>query len=601
MTETDPFAGVPAPLRSSLEKRGFTHLTAVQAAVVAALKEGTDGGRNLRISSQTGSGKTVALGIALAQAVTAPGEAPVGPRALVITPTRELAAQVQAELAWLYEESEGVEVDVVTGGTDVRREKQRLRRRARVLVGTPGRLLDHMTSGALNVSGIREVVLDEADQMLDMGFKDELDAIVARMPADRRSHLLSATFPPEVERLARSFQSSALHLEGTALGKANADIEHVAYLVRPSQRYEAVVNLLLEGLGDRCLIFVRTRADTADLCARLAGDGFGALPFSGELPQAQRTRTLEAFRNGIIRVLVATDVAARGIDVPDIGMVIHADIAKDPDVYTHRSGRTGRAGKTGRSLVVVPINAQARMFRLFREARIDARWEAVPNPKKIRQGVTKTARRALYEQLASTELTESELTYAQNLLEKQPPANVVAMLLRMSEPALPREPFELVNAEPRAWNPEGARPANSAPRSRGPVSYVQFSMSWGSDEGATASRCMSHACRRSGITRHSVGAINVQEGSTIIEVDASVAREFEQRCRKPDARDPDVHIVRVGAHGSETRAAPGRVEPGEHADRRPPRREFTRPGNATPRVKRTPRPARTPAQSTTSS
>src|SRR5688572_754257 len=282
MIPEDTFAGGPAPLRAALEKRGFAQLTKVQAAVVAAITEGLDGGRNLRISSQTGSGKTVAIGIALAQTVceaNADGaRTNSGPRALIITPTRELAAQVQTELDWLFEAVPDVRVDVVTGGTDVRQEKVRLRRGARILVGTPGRLLDHIRSRALDCSGVREVVLDEADQMLDMGFKDELDAIVARMPAERRSHLVSATFPPEVERLARSFQSSALHLEGTALGQANADIEHIAYLVRPSQRYEAIVNLLLEGLGDRCLIFVRTRLDTAELCERLAGDGFGALP-----------------------------------------------------------------------------------------------------------------------------------------------------------------------------------------------------------------------------------------------------------------------------------------------------------------------------------
>jgi len=548
----DPFAGVPATLRAAFDKRGYTQLTRVQAAVLAALGNGASG-QNLRISSQTGSGKTVAIGLALAERLCeAPAEgaaepARVGPAALVITPTRELAAQVQSELEWLFEAQPGVDVDVVTGGTDVRREKQRLRRPARVIVGTPGRMLDHIRSRALDPSSVREVVLDEADQMLDMGFKDELDQIVASLPAERRSHLVSATFPPEVERLAQHFQGNALRVEGTALGQANSDIAHTAYLIRPRQRYEAVVNLLLDSWGERCLIFVRTRAETAELCEALAGDGFGALPFSGELPQAQRTRTLDAFRNGTINILVATDVAARGIDVPGIGMVIHADIPKDTDIYTHRSGRTGRAGTTGKSHIIVPVNAQARVHRILRGAGVEAQWEQVPSPKKIRQGITKATRRRLYERLEGAEFGEAELAYAQNLLDKQPPANVVAMLLRMAEPPLPREPMELPPTEPRAWEPRTRPDApmgrNALPRpSR--VGYVRFSLSWGQSRGATASRCLSHVCRRAGINRDLIGAIDVGEDSTSIEIAEDAANEFEQRCRKPDPRDPHVRIVR---------------------------------------------------------
>jgi ATP-dependent RNA helicase DeaD len=593
----DAFAGVPAPLRAALERRGFGQLTAVQTAVVSAITGGQDGGRNLRISSQTGSGKTVAVGIALAQTLCDPADAGVGPRALIITPTRELAAQVQSELEWLFESAHGVRVDVVTGGTDVRREKLRLRERAKILVGTPGRLLDHIRSRALDTSNIREVVLDEADQMLDMGFKDELDAIVASLPAERRSHLVSATFPPAVRRLAESFQGSALQLEGTVLGQANSDIEHIAYLIRPRQRYAAVVNLLLESWGERCLIFVRTRADTAELCESLANDGLGALPFSGELAQAQRTRTLDAFRNGTIKILVATDVAARGIDVPDIGMVIHAEIPKDTDIYTHRSGRTGRAGKTGKSLIIVPISAQARVNRMLREARVQVRWEPIPSPKKILQGVTKATRRVLYERLEGAEFSEAELTYAQNLLDKQTPAHVVSMLLRMAETPLPRQPMDVPAAEPRAWEPgprvavaprNGHTPHAGAPKRSG--AYARFLVSWGTKQGATASRCMSHVCRRGGIASHMVGAIEVNFESTTIEVSEEVAADFEQRCKTPDARDPHVRISRqLGAMPPARSPAP-RAEHGSYEFKRPypphpPREDFAGP-NTGPRVKR---------------
>jgi ATP-dependent RNA helicase DeaD len=589
----DPFLGVPAPLRHALEKRGFTQLTAVQSAVLGSIVEGRDADRNLRISSQTGSGKTIALGLALAARVLEPRAEAPGPVALIITPTRELAAQVQSELGWLYEAAGHVRVEVVTGGTDVRGEQRRLRARPVILVGTPGRLLDHIRSRALNVSGVREVVLDEADQMLELGFRDELDAILAALPEERRSHLVSATFPPAVRDLAESFQKDALRLEGTALGQANADIEHIAYLIRPRQQYDAIVNLLLENWGERCLIFVRTRADTAELCEALAGDGFGALPFSGELAQAQRTRTLDAFKNGIIRVLVATDVAARGIDVPDIATVIHADLAKASDVYTHRSGRTGRAGKTGRSLSIVPVNAQVRMHRLLRDAGINARWEPVPSPKKIRQGVTKATRRIFYEKLASAEFSEAELAYAKNLLEKQAPERVVSLLLRMAEPPLPREPADVPPTEPRAWAPaNGARPSTLPPRPRNGSSsgYTRFSISWGSRHGANAARCMSHVCRRGGITRHAIGAIDIGLETSSVEVSDEFAAEFERRCRKPDPRDKHVHITLEGA------APPRHSAPPERHDAR----GFTPHGSRSapppgPRVKRAARGPRGPS------
>ncbi len=189
--DADVFAAIPAPLRAAMHRRGFTQLTAVQQAALAPGLEG----RNLRISSQTGSGKTVALGLVLADALLADRTSRRGPVVLVITPTRELAIQVRGELTWLFADVGHVDIEVVTGGIDIRGDHRRLVRRPRVLVATPGRLLDHMRSNAVDCSDVAHVVLDEADQMLDMGFRDDLEAIVAELPENRRSHLVSATFP----------------------------------------------------------------------------------------------------------------------------------------------------------------------------------------------------------------------------------------------------------------------------------------------------------------------------------------------------------------------------------------------------------------------
>lgn len=474
MSTLDPFAGVPGPLRTALERRGFTSLTPVQRAVL----DGDPEGHDLRISSQTGSGKTVAVGLALAQCLMAELEQssaarPRGPVALIITPTRELAVQVRDELRWLLAELPRLNVDVVTGGTDLGGERRMLRRPPAILVGTPGRLLDHVRNEVIDCSGVGHVVLDEADRMLEMGFREELEAIIDALPTERRSHLVSATFSGLVRRIADRFQGRTLHVQGTALGEANDDIDHIAQVVLPNQRYGALVNALLLAQGERVLVFVDRRSDASNLAEDLAGDGFAALPFSGDLSQAQRTRTLHAFRTATIQVLVSTDVAARGIDVPDISMVVHMTAPQDPDAYTHRSGRTGRAGRRGRSLLLVPPRGRGYVERLLSAARVQVEWQPVPTPAKVRKAITKRTRKQLHAQLDAEEgPTEKTLQYATQLLEGRDAATVVATLLELAEPRLPREPIEVDVISPgsdrRERDERSARDGGRRPAARGP-------------------------------------------------------------------------------------------------------------------------------------
>ena len=495
----DPFSAAPPQLRAALARQGFTSLTAVQRAVLDA----ESAGRDLRISSQTGSGKTVALGLLLAPSLVTEGAArtaarrPAGPAALLIAPTRELAVQVGAELRWLYADLSGVAVAVVTGGTDPVRERSTLERGPAFVVGTPGRLLDHIRRGALDVSGVAHVVLDEADQMLDMGFREDLDAIVDHLPAERRAHVVSAMFPPAVRAFAGRFQPNALHVEGTRLGAANEDIAHVAHLVRPTDRYATLVNLLLRSLGQRTLVFVRRRVDATEVAERLTEDGFSAAAFSGELSQVQRTRTLHAFRNGTLQALISTDVAARGIDIPGISSVVHLDLPTDGATYTHRSGRTGRAGQKGLSVLLVPTTEHRRVEQLFARAPFELSWQPPPTAAEVRKAHTKRTRRRLHGLLdasADPQREESggdvvEATtpgsgdppldkhreYAKRLLEERDATEVVAALLALSEPPLPRDPIaiEAVRASgprerdrrpPRHRGDDGRRRSHQKPR-----------------------------------------------------------------------------------------------------------------------------------------
>ena len=412
-------------------------------------------------------------------------------------------------------------------------------RRQPLLVGTPGRILDHLRSGALDLGGVAHVVLDEADQMLDLGFREELEAIVDRLPAQRASHLISATFPSGVRRLADSFQHDAMHLEGTRLGAANEDIDHIAQMIRANQQYSAIVNNLLVLQGERCLIFVRRRTDAAEVAEMLAKDGFSAMPLSGDLPQATRTRTLNLFRHGLLETLVATDVAARGIDVPDVAVVLHVDMPTDSHIYTHRSGRTGRAGRRGRSILLVPHAAERRVRRVLRDAKVTARWGTPFNAKSTRKAVSKRFRRRLGKQLEDGEAQpEDRQKFAARLLARYDAELLVSHLLGLAEPALPCEPKELDTKAPAPRSP-GRRP--------NPSRFIKFFINWGFQSDVTPAKLLAHVCRRGDVNSGSVGSMDIGPHSSTFEVLADAAADFERKARKPDTRDPHVHISRFRA------------------------------------------------------
>lgn len=554
-----PLAAAPAALLAALTKRGFEKLTPVQEAVANA----DDGARDLRISSQTGSGKTVAIGFALADKLVAPDR--VGPTTLVIAPTRELAMQVRDELAWLFAGTLDARCEVVTGGTNLDRERIRLRRKPSVVVGTPGRLLDHLRRGGLDISSVSQLVLDEADQMLDLGFKDELDGILEHLPAERRTHLVSATFPRAVLELADRFQNEPLLIEGNAPGEAHADIEHVACRIGAREHYQATVNLLLLAGEERTLIFVRTREETARMADKLAADGFGALPLNGDLAQSQRTRTLNAFRNGSIKVLVATDVAARGIDVPAVTMVIHVEIPIDAATYVHRSGRTGRAGQKGRSVLLVPKARAGRSHRMFGHLGIEPRWTWPPTAQNITKKQLERAEAAALSTLtAGVAATPEKRASAANLLRERDPIEVVAMLLGKSVTA-PRAPFELHPPAPpqdrhqgprlgadRRGSP-GAQPSwkdgPHEPAKRPEHGFVRFRINWGARGGANPRRILAHVCRRGGVDNRQVGSISMNTTWSTFEVAQQVADDFARRVQRRDKRDPHLVIHRETFRG----------------------------------------------------
>lgn len=388
--------------------------------------------------------------------------------------------------------------------------------------------------------------------MLDMGFREDLETILEAASGEHRTHLVSATFPPGIEALAERYQQDALLVEGSPAGEANADIRHVGHLVRPNERYAALVNMLLLVDKQRVLVFVERRSDAADLALQLEADGFRALPISGDLVQSQRDRALNAFRSGNVHVLVATDVAARGIDVPDVALVVQTAPPIDPETYTHRSGRTGRAGKAGRSVVFSPPRRRRAVERLVNDAGADLHWEDVPGADEVEAAVRERDRLVLRERIEKAlegDKGEPWSEEARALLEEHDPTRLVGALLSCAAPER-RTRGRDVGSFDAPGGQKGPR-GKGAPRSHGAreggapsAGSVRFFINWGSNQGANPARVLAAACRRGEVDGESIGAISVHPNATTFDVSAEVAEAFEARAGRRDPRDPHTMIRR---------------------------------------------------------
>ncbi len=453
-----PFPSLPEPLAAALAQKGYAEPTAVQAAVLA--EEST---RDLLVSAKTGSGKTVAFGLAAAPNLfDAEGNLPRpgAPLALVVAPTRELALQVQRELGWLYARARVV---ACVGGMDPRREARLLHDGAHIVVGTPGRLCDHLDRDNLDLQAVRVLVLDEADEMLDMGFREELEHILVATPAERRTLMFSATVPAAIEQIAGRYQKDSKRI-AVAAGEAHADIEYRAVMTAPRELEHAVVNILRFIDAPGALVFCHTRDAVNHLHHNLAERGFQAVCLSGELGQAERNRALQALRDGRARVCVATDVAARGIDLPDLGLVIHAEMPRDGATLLHRSGRTGRAGKKGIAAVIVPYTRRRYAERLFYEAKVQPRWMSPPPAEQIEQ--RDQTRLVEGVKAAVAEVSDEDRALARQVMEGSDVEALVAVLVRERREALP-SPEEVTPWRPPPVPPP-REPRSRLPRSDGP-------------------------------------------------------------------------------------------------------------------------------------
>ncbi len=519
-----PFSQITPLLSEALSARGYATPTPVQAAVL----EPEAHARDLIVSAQTGSGKTVAFGLAMASELIEDGKCPYSmkPLALLIAPTRELALQVSRELIWLYGKT-GARIATCVGGMDASKERRNLSGGATIVVGTPGRLRDHLERGALDLSALRVAVLDEADEMLDMGFREDLEEILDATPEGRRTLMFSATMPKPIVSLAKRYQKDALRISTVGEDRGHGDITYQAVTVAPSEIENAVVNLLRFHEAESAMLFCATRDNVRHLHASLIDRGFSAVALSGEHSQQERNHALQALRDRRARVCVATDVAARGIDLPTLSLVVHVELPRDAEALQHRSGRTGRAGKKGTAVLIVPYPRRKRVEGMLRGAKINAEWINAPTPADIRRN---DRERLLSTLMTPVEADEEDRTLATRLLAERSPEDIAIALVQAHRSKMPALE-DMLDSDAGPARQDGPR--------AGFEDTIWFRMDVGRRQNADPRWILPLLCRRGHITKGEIGAIRITGEETLFEVPRAAAGRFADALKRTQGDDPE--------------------------------------------------------------
>jgi ATP-dependent RNA helicase DeaD len=391
--------GLSTELQQAVELLGFETPTPIQEKTIPFLLENNI---DMVALAQTGTGKTAAFGLPIIQQIDTSKK---HTQALILSPTRELAMQIASDLTNFSKFSHKIDIAVVYGGADIRKQIDQLDRGVSIVVGTPGRTLDLIKRKKLKVNEIKWLVLDEADEMLSMGFKDDLDAILETSPKEKQTMLFSATMPKEIVSIANKYMTNPHEI---SVGKKNTgaeNVEHHYFVIHAKDRYIALKRVADINPNIYGIIFCRTRAETKDIADKLMQDGYNADALHGDLSQAQRDHVMARFRGKHLQMLVATDVAARGLDVTDLTHVINYNLPDDPEIYIHRSGRTGRAGKKGISVTLIHLREKGKLRQVEKKVNKTFIQKAVPSGKEI----CEKQLFSLIDKMEKTEVNEAEI------------------------------------------------------------------------------------------------------------------------------------------------------------------------------------------------
>jgi ATP-dependent RNA helicase DeaD len=531
--------GLEEKLMQAITELGFTEPTPIQEKAIPVLLSGT---KDLIGLAQTGTGKTAAFGLPLLQLLDTTKKYP---QALVVCPTRELCLQIVTELDRFKKYCKGMNIVAVYGGTSIGMQIRDLKRGVQIVVATPGRLIDLIERKAIDLANIEYVVLDEADEMLNMGFQDDIEFILQNTPKKESTWLFSATMPPEIRRVSRKYMKEPVEVTVGKVNTANKNIDHQYYVVSSQHRYEALKRLIDFNPGIYGIIFTRTKVDAQQITEKLTREGYDIDTLHGDLTQAQRDAVMGQFREKTLQLLIATDVAARGIDVKDITHVINYELPDDIEVYTHRSGRTGRAGKTGICMSIAHSREIGKIRAIERIVQAPFHKLEIPSGK----DVCRKQFMSFMDKIIHTDVSdESYETYVPLLIEKFAEMSKEEILKRVAALEFDRflkyyENAEDLNVRERSrafdsFQKDRDRGARSGGRNReqfrdtqgrefqGGGNFKKLFVNLGTKDGFYKASFLQFILDMSELRKDSLGRIDMREMNSWVEVDARQAPQM---------------------------------------------------------------------------
>lgn len=525
--------GLSEGLLKAIQQLGFETPTPVQEKAIPLLLEGN---RDIVALAQTGTGKTAAFGLPLTELCDRQNRTT---QALVLAPTRELCVQITKDMHSFADEINPLNIVAVYGGASMSDQMRKIKRGAQVIVATPGRLMDLMGRGVVRLDTIRYVVLDEADEMLNMGFKDDIDEILSETPDSKNVWLFSATMPREVRAIAQAYMSDPFELTVGVQNQGNVNIEHQYVIVEERSRYEALKRLVDYNFDIFGLVFCRTKIESQRIADNLKRDGYNADALHGDLTQQQRDKVMNSFRSKALQLLVATDVAARGIDVSNITHVIHLNLPDELEFYTHRSGRTARAGKKGTSISIITRREQGKIRQI--EKVVGAKIQRIPVP--TGEQVCQQRLLSLVHRLREVQVVEEDirplLPEVYNELRDLDKEEIIKRFTSLEFNHLLdyyREAADLNQPEKRSGEPSNGRY----------VTGDRLFINIGKMEGLDKGKLLSLICQRSGLKGEEIGKIDVKGAYSFFEVDKHLTQKVREHLHGFEYRGRRVRVEITG-------------------------------------------------------
>lgn len=513
--------GLSQALVETVTKMGFENPTPVQEKAIPVLLEG---GRDMVALAQTGTGKTAAFGLPLIELID---ETNRTTQALVIAPTRELCLQITSDLENFSKNVKSLNIVAIYGGASITDQIKKVKRGAHIVVATPGRLMDMMERKAVNISTIRFVILDEADEMLNMGFKEDIDTILADTPESKNVWLFSATMPREVRAIASHYMKDPHELTVGTKNQGNVNIEHQYVLVDDRDRYPALKRIVDYNLDIFAVIFCRTKIDTQKIAENLIKDGYNADSLHGDLTQQQRDKVMRNFKDKTLQFLVATDVAARGIDVSNITHVIHLNLPDEIEFYTHRSGRTARAGKKGISIAIVTKREVGKIRQIEKVVNTKFERKQVPSGSEVCQQRLVS----LVHRLRDVKVVESEIgKFLPAVLEEMKDLSKEEVIKRFTFMEFNhlldyyRDAPDLNRADRSSERGERGERSERPERGERFTNGDRLFVNLGKMDGLDAGKFMGMICDRCGVKGDAIGRIDLKGAYSFIEVDKEVSK-----------------------------------------------------------------------------